>query len=151
MLVMASGIGGDIVVSPVFGSQEGVEHGYDTFTSKAAEGRGMSQEDLKKIASGRVWSGSQAFENGLVDVLGGLDTSIELAAEAAGIADEYTVRFYPKPKTTFEQLMDELSGQASMEYAKYKLGDMYPYYEVINKMERLKGVQARLPFDIIIK
>lgn len=131
--------------------QEGVEEGYDTFTAKAAEGRGMSQDDLKKLASGRVWSGTQAFDNGLVDMLGGLDKAIEVAAAAADIEDDYTVRFYPEQKTTLEQLMDELSGQASIEYAKYKLGDMYPYFEVINKMKTLQGQQARLPFDIIIK
>ena len=131
--------------------QQGVEEGYETFTGKAASGRNMSKEELKKLASGRVWSGSQAKENGLVDILGGLDTSIEIAAIAAGIEDEYTVRFYPEQKTTLEQIMAELSGQARMEYARYKLGDMYPYYEVVKKMEALDGIQARLPFDLVIK
>ncbi|MEO0333488.1 MAG: signal peptide peptidase SppA, partial [Bacteroidota bacterium] len=59
--------------------QNGIEQGYETFTSKAAEGRNMSVEQLKKVASGRVWSGTEALERDLVDVLGGLDDAVAIA------------------------------------------------------------------------
>src|SRR5690606_40231455 len=55
---------------------------YETFTQKAAEGRGMSLDDLKAVASGRVWSGVEAKQRGLVDVFGTLDDAVAIAAQA---------------------------------------------------------------------
>ncbi len=131
--------------------QNSVEEGYELFTSKAAEGRNMSIEDLKAIASGRVWTGTQAKENGLVDVLGDLDDAIAIAAEKAGIADDYKVRYYPQQKTALEELMEELEGSTQARLMKAKLGDMYPYAEMLEKVKSMRGLQARMLYEVEIQ
>lgn len=131
--------------------QKGVNEGYETFTTKAAAGRHMSVEGLKFLASGRVWTGIQAQENGLVDILGGLETAIEVAAVKAGVAEDYRLSYYPKQKTSLEQLLDELSGSMEAKISRQKLGDLYPYVDVVEKMKLLQGTQALMPFDINIR
>ncbi|MCZ6520303.1 MAG: signal peptide peptidase SppA [Bacteroidetes bacterium] len=130
--------------------QKDTEDAYETFTEKAAQGRGMTIEDLKKVASGRVWSGKEAFENGLVDELGGFDRSVEIAAEAAGIGDDYKINYYPRQKTFVEQIMSELSGGMEGTFLKLKYGELAPYIEKLKDLEKTKGVLTRLPFDIEI-
>lgn len=68
---------------------------YDDFTAKAAEGRGLSRERMDELARGRVWTGADAKENGLVDELGGLDHAIDLARKKAGLPDDAPIRNYP--------------------------------------------------------
>jgi protease IV len=131
--------------------QNSVEEGYEMFTSKAAKGRNMNIDELKAIASGRVWTGSQAIENGLVDVLGDLNDAILIAAEKAGIADDYKVRYYPEQKTTLEELMEELEGSTQARLMKSKLGDMYPYADMIEKVKAMKGLQARMLYEVEIR
>jgi protease-4 len=128
--------------------QENIERGYETFTTKAAQGRKMSVENLKKIASGRVWSGSQAKENGLVDVIGGLDVAIEIAAKKAKIT-EYQPKYYPIQQDFFAKL----SGKSKEEtLIREQLGEeTYLYYKTLQKIKNLQGVQARLPFDLVIR
>ncbi len=72
---------------------------YDTFIEKVAEGRGMEFDEVKQVAEGRVWTGEQALENGLVDELGSLSFAIDLAAEQAGFGpgDRYEIREFPDP------------------------------------------------------
>jgi protease-4 len=126
---------------------------YEIFTRKAAEGRGMSQDDLKKIASGRVWTGLQAKENGLVDVLGGLDDAITLAAKASG-SKEYKIRYYPKPKTLIDKLFE--SGEKEIFAPKDPIGELAGPSEKLllrqyNKLKEYGGVQARMPVEFSIK
>ena len=91
--------------------QQNVERGYDTFVTKMAESRGMTYDEIDAVARGRVWTGVDAHERGLVDVLGGIDRAIEIAAEKAGI-DSYTLDNYPKQKDIFQQLF--ASGNAQL-------------------------------------
>lgn len=81
---------------------------YDQFTSKAAEGRGMDVERLKELAGGRVWTGRQAEQKGLVDSLGTLDNAVQRARQLAGLDedDETDLLILPKPKNFFEQLFE---------------------------------------------
>ncbi|MEQ9439742.1 MAG: signal peptide peptidase SppA [Cyclobacteriaceae bacterium] len=132
--------------------QTNVEQGYETFTRKAAEGRDMPQDQLKSIASGRVWSGVEAKERNLVDVLGGLDTAIAIAVRNAELEeDDYRVKYYPEKKTFLEELMKELNQEVSTFVLKRELGDAYPYVQQIRQLQQMKGVQARMPYDIVIK
>jgi len=85
---------------------------YDTFLHKAAEGRGMTKEDMHAVAQGRVWTGVQAVENGLVDELGGLHDAIRIAAELANIS-EYKVDRLPERKGFLDQLLDEMANPDS--------------------------------------
>lgn len=85
-----------------------MEDTYEQFTSKAAAGRGMELEDLMKLAGGRVWSGRQARENGLVDEIGTLDDAIAAAQELAKMdTDEQPeLKILPEVKSFFEQLLE---------------------------------------------
>lgn len=128
--------------------QNSVNEGYEDFVSKAAENRNMTVEDLKKIASGRVWSGTQALGNGLVDKLGGLNDAIDLAVNAAGIADDYKIRYYPKQKNFIEQVKEEFSSDLESRFLKSKTGDLYPLIKQIKSLESLKGLQTRMLYEI---
>lgn len=131
--------------------QKQTEEGYETFTSKAAEGRSMSVEDLKKVASGRVWTGLQAKENGLVDVLGGFNDAVLLAAEAAGIEDDYATSFYPKLQSPFDEIMSKFVGGQQSKFLKNEYGILADEVKKIKHLQELNGIQARMPFDIEIK
>ncbi len=128
-----------------------VEEGYESFTGKAAEGRKMDIEALKKVASGRVWTGSQAKEIGLVDVLGSYDDAIKIAATKAGIEDDYMTILYPELKSEFEEIMSKLVGETEARFMKANYGNITPYLDQIKKLENYNGIQARMPFDVEIK
>lgn len=85
-----------------------VQNSYESFLNRVGESRGMSRDDVHLVAQGRVWTGSDALEAGLVDVIGGLDTALELAAQMAEIED-YSVVNYPKPKSLNEILFGSAS------------------------------------------
>jgi protease-4 len=127
--------------------QNMVNQGYERFTSKAAAGRKMDINKLKSIAGGRVWTGVQAKENGLVDVLGTLDDTIELAAKRAGIAQEYSVKYYPTPKSEIEMIMEKISEETHVDM-KEKLGILAPLLEQVNELTRMDRLQARMPYEI---
>jgi protease-4 len=131
--------------------QSRVEEGYDSFTSKAAEGRNMSIEDLKEVASGRVWTGSQAKERGLVDILGSYQDAINIAAAKAGIEDDYMTILYPELKSEFEEILAKLIGESEARFAKANYGDMAVYLDKIKNLGNYKGIQARMPFDVTIQ
>jgi protease-4 len=82
---------------------------YDDFTTRVADGRGLSLEKVHEIARGRVWTGKDALEIGLVDALGGLTKAIAMAREAADIPEDAAIRVkrFPRKKTAFESFMDE--------------------------------------------
>ena len=86
-----------------------VNNGYELFLTRCSDGRGISMEELDKIAQGRVWTGSTAKELGLVDELGGLDKALEIAIAKAGV-DAYTVMSYPKKEGFLESLMNTNPG-----------------------------------------
>ena len=81
---------------------------YTRFIEQAADGRGMTVEELERHAKGRVWTGSQAFERGLVDEIGGLDRAIEKAAELAGVESPRIQRI-PEAKGFLETLVEGFS------------------------------------------
>ena len=89
---------------------------YEDFVRKAAEGRGKTEEEIHEIAQGRVWTGKQAKEIGLVDVLGGLDIALSVAKANAGLKEDDEVQIFvmPKPKTFFEILVDDMEKNLSI-------------------------------------
>ena len=91
--------------------QRQIDATYETFVQRVADGREMSRDDVHAIAQGRVWTGRQAQDRGLVDELGGLRRALEVAKERAGIdADqEVTVIPFPRPRSFFETLNSELT------------------------------------------
>jgi len=131
--------------------QSSVEDGYETFISRVAEGRGMHPDSVRKVASGRVWTGTQAKARGLVDVLGGLDTAIGIAAAKIKAGEDYRVVYFPEKKPWFEELMLNFSDQVQVRILQSQLGEQYPLYQKIQKLKNYQGVQVRMPQDVVIK
>src|SRR5688572_111071 len=132
--------------------QQEVQRIYDDFTSKAAKGRNLPLPELQKVASGRVWSGIEAKEHGLIDVYGGLDDAITLAAKSANLkTGDYRVRRLPAQKSYFEQLMTNFSTETRISLLQAELGENYRYFEMVQKVKNLQGIQAKLPFELEIR
>jgi len=126
--------------------QKQTETVYDVFVKKCAESRGMTTEQIKALASGRVWTGADAVDNGLADLFGNLDTAVNIAAEKAGVGDDYKVRYYPAQKDPFTELLESLSGDMEAFYMHYKLQELYPLWKETQKLRNIQGIQARMPF-----
>lgn len=87
-----------------------IEATYLSFVDKVAQGRGMDPQAVEPLAHGRIWSGTDALDNGLIDELGGLDVAVRLAAERAGLGPDPQLAVYPEPKDFLQQLLEgELS------------------------------------------
>lgn len=123
---------------------------YDDFTSKVAKGRNKTQAEVDSIGQGRVWSGEDALQIGLVDELGDLNDAVAYAAQQAGISD-YSTKGFPKMKDPFEELMQDLTGQKQTAILQQVLGEDFRFYEEIQAVRAMKGPQARLPFAIEIR
>jgi protease-4 len=122
----------------------------DVFYTRCADGRSKTKEEIDAIGQGRVWTGKQALQNGLVDRLGSLDDAIKIAAERAQITD-YDVNSYPKIKDPFTRLMEELTGGGvQARFIKSFLGDeVYRNYMIANaKTTPADFVQAVMTLEI---
>ena len=128
--------------------QRYVNRGYELFTKRCADGRKVSQDSIKAIGEGRVWTGEHAKKIGLVDELGGLSKAIEKAKQLAKI-DDYTLMSYPAKKSFLDGLLENVSAES---YASAKMEDLLgEYYGMFNTLRHLnpKGnVQAEMPFKI---
>jgi len=123
--------------------QKNTMRSYDAFLTKAAEGRSMDKSELESLASGRIWTGDEALENGLIDLHGDLNDAIAIAAEKAGITDDYRIRVYPIQKPPLEELLLSLSGEYESQALAKKLDAFYPYFKSIETLAEMEGVQAR--------
>jgi protease-4 len=132
----------------------GIEEFYQTFLQKVADGRGMTVSQVDAVAQGRVWTGKQAKDKGLVDEVGGLDDAIAFAANSTGISS-YRIVNYPVYETSIEELLKGMSGfgfvEGKQEILKEELGEeLYKVMQQLKAVGTKKGVQARLPFEINI-
>ena len=129
--------------------QKGVNKGYQTFISKAAMGRGVTSEAINEVGSGRIWSGTQALDNGLIDVIGNYNDAVDLAVAMSGIEGDYRVVNYPAQKSMFEKILGsvttEIKGLNSMNNEV-----MAPYFRQIKSLQEMKGIQARMTEEFII-
>jgi protease-4 len=121
--------------------QAWLDHVYAQFTAGVAAGRGLSPEEVAKIARGRIWTGSDAKDLGLVDELGGLTLAFSLAKEAAGIAEEVRVRvkIFPAAKTPLDLLIAELRGEAPRSSEDVGVALVVGTLEALEPMQRLAG------------
>jgi protease-4 len=131
---------------------EGVEQIYKTFVAHVAQGRKMSFAQVDSIAQGRVWSGSQALKIGLVDKIGGLDDALKEAATLAKIKS-YKTQNFPEFEKDINDILENLPFAKSKEsFIKEELGEeTFRIMEQIKRMQSQKGVQAAMPFEIIIR
>ena len=134
-------------------TKEGVVEIYELFVDRVAKGRNIDNAKVKEIAQGRVWTGSQALENGLVDELGNLNDAVKYAAELANISD-YKTKNYPKYKKNFEDAFNNspLMKIDAASIIKKEIGAQnYNMYKQMKDFSELKGIQARLPYLLKIK
>lgn len=129
--------------------QNYVNNGYALFLKRCADGRGVTVEEIAKIAEGRVWTGSKAKEIGLVDELGDLDKAVAIAAQKAGLAD-YSVKAYPEEKPFVEKLMDTNKEDYMETMARETFGGYYNSIKFIRNIGNCDRIQARLPFELNI-
>lgn len=127
-----------------------VERGYETFTGRVAYGRKMDIAKVKEIAEGRVWTGEQAKELGLVDQLGNLQAAIKSAAKLSKV-EKYNTVNYPEPEPWFKSLLnDKKSGYLDAEM-RNMMGEYYTTFSLLQTIKTQDRIQARLPFEPNIK
>ncbi len=128
--------------------QKSVDRVYATFKQRVADGRGLTVEYVDSIGQGRVWTGINALDLGLVDELGSLETALAYAAEVAGIADEPSYKEFPKEEDPFEKFLKEFSANAKMWFIEQELGEEVRLYKEAMRFKEMKGIQARMPYII---
>ncbi len=128
--------------------QNYVNRGYETFLNRVMEGRGFTRDELHAIAQGRVWTGADALKIGLVDVLGGLEDALQIAAAKAGL-ENYSLTEYPVLKNPIEEFFNGLTGSVKTRLLKEELGDFYPTWNQIKNRIQQQGLMARIPYDLV--
>lgn len=134
---------------------QSIEHIYDVFLTRVATGRNMSKEQVNEIAQGRVWTGSDAKRLGLVDEIGNLDDAINEAAKLAKI-DDYKTVDYPRYETKFDNILGKMFGismfKSQDEIIKEYVGEeAFEMLDQVKTAKKMKGIQAILPYKLIIK
>lgn len=127
-----------------------IEDIYADFIGHVADGREMDVADVDSIGQGRVWSGADALEIGLVDELGGINEALALAAER-GEVEKYRIMSLPERKDPIQELIEELTGSMEVRAMKNKLGPLYPYFEQMEQLQYMHGYQARMPFTLELR
>lgn len=127
--------------------QQEVDDVYNVFTGRVAAGRKLTKAFVDSIGQGRVWAGETALRIGLVDTLGGLKDAIAIAAKKAGLKD-YKITSLPHQKEFFEEIMEDLSTEASL-----RLNSRYPaplsdLGEEVNSILKMRGIQALMPYKV---
>jgi protease IV len=130
--------------------QKMIDETYSTFVTRVSAGRKLPYEMVDQIAEGRVWSGTDANELKLVDVMGGISKAIELAAKKAHL-DHYKLVELPRIEDPFSQIMKELSGDVTEGIIRHELALNYKYFRYMKSLIGADRIQARLPFDISIR
>ena len=130
--------------------QSAIDRVYTDFVKRVSEGRKMTAAQVDSIAQGRVWSGIEAKQVGLVDEFGGLDKAIEIAVKKAKLSEHRVVNL-PDLKDPFEEIFKSMSGEASAYFMKQELGSNYQQYLDAKKALQYQGVQVRMPFTVEVK
>jgi protease-4 len=126
--------------------QNGVDSTYASFKSRVVAGRKLDPAVVDSIAQGRVWSGVQAKQLGLVDRIGGINEALACAARLAKIS-EYRLREYPEVKDPLTKLMKGLGAEVSLKMVKKELGVNFELYQQLKDAQQMHGeIQARMPF-----
>ena len=129
--------------------QKHVTETYDNFITLVSETRDLRKTFVDSIAQGRVWSGTDALEIGLVDELGGIDKAIAYAADKAGLTS-YSIKEFPKQEDPFEDLFKtETQEYYTKAVMKNNLGSSYKYLEAIENISRIEGIQALMPMVVV--
>ncbi|WP_293306946.1 signal peptide peptidase SppA [Pedobacter sp. UBA5917] len=123
---------------------------YSGFVSRVADGRKKSKAYIDSIGGGHVWIGTDAVQIGLADRIGSFNDAIKAAAKKAKLK-KYKVVEYPDVIDPWKSLMDEGTDKIKTYYTKQELGDNYFLYQQMKKVIASSGIQARMPFEAVIK
>ncbi|OQB29563.1 MAG: Protease 4 [Bacteroidetes bacterium ADurb.Bin174] len=130
--------------------QHYVNDGYELFVKRCADGRDMTTDQIKVIAEGRVWTGEEALKNGLVDVLGGIDEAVAIAANKAGL-EAYQIREYPAKEDFATKLMKSMTSELETKWMKAYLGDQYQAVRYLKEAREMQGIQARMEYEVVFR
>jgi protease-4 len=130
--------------------QKAIDRIYEDFITKVATTRHKTTAEIDSIAQGRVWAGTDALRIGLVDVLGGMDKAIEIAAKKAGLK-EYKITSLPDLKDPLQELMKSFGTSMKEQMLKAELKENYQTYHNMIKLMNMQGLQTRMPFEIVIE
>jgi protease IV len=120
---------------------------YKDFVSKVAQGRKMDYTVVDSLAMGRVYSGTQAMENGLVDGIGGINDAIEMAATMAGI-ENYRIYELPKKSSPISFIFENFGANVRNMILKNALGDEYSIYQKAQYIREMNGVYMLMPYEL---
>ena len=130
---------------------------YDDFVNKVAEGRQKTYDEIHQIAQGRVWTGQQAKELGLIDWLGGLDTALAIAKKHVSFSHDEPIEIItlPKPKPLLEILMEDFEANLQVPLNRhisvpYSLAKSIPNFHLIQLLAH-EPMATIIPFDIEIR
>lgn len=126
-----------------------VDEVYHTFMSRVADGRGMDVSEVDSIGQGRVWTGAQAKEIGLVDDIGDINRAIAAAANKADIKDYRLVK-YPVSKDPWESLFSTGKKKIHTYIMNNSMGEYAKYLETIKSVTENSGIMAKIPYTIEI-
>lgn len=126
-----------------------VDKVYDDFITHVSLGRGMGKMRVDEIGGGRVWSGTDAIDIGLVDTMGGLNDAIQVAAKMAKL-DNYRLVNLPVIENTLDKFLKSITDDVKANILQSELGEEYNYLQLYKRILRMKGVQARLPYVVDI-
>ena len=130
--------------------QNGVNHIYDSFITKVADGRKKTKAQVDSIGGGHVWIGTDAVKLGLADRLGSFNDAIKAAAKKAKLTD-YKVVEYPEKIDPLKELLNSAKDKISVYYAQKELGENYLLYKQMQKAMANTGIQARMDYEVSIK
>ena len=130
--------------------QNEIEAFYKSFVEIVAEGRAMTYDEVDKIGGGHVYSGADALKIGLIDDFGGLKKAIAVAAEEASLEDFRIVKL-PKIEDPFQKILNDLTGNSKVKLLEKELGKNYIYYDELKSLQEMTGIQARLPYRLVVK
>ena len=123
---------------------------YTTFVKRVDQGRELNFQQIDAIGQGRIWSGTDALEIGLIDKLGGLNDAVEIARNMAGLDEKYRIVELPKLEDPFQKLLKEFTQGVSQRSIRKQLGQYSEYYLILDRMINNQGILARMPYDVSV-
>ena len=130
--------------------QAEVNNIYKTFTQKVANGRHKTPEFINNIGQGRVWTGAEAIQIGLVDRLGNINDAVKSAAKKAGLK-EYKLVDYPDQKDPLKELFDDSADKVRTYFTKQETGENDNYYQKMQSVPKTTRIHSRTPYEVVIK
>ena len=127
--------------------QTDVNHVYDSFITRVADGRKKSKAYIDSIGGGHVWIGTDAVKIGLADRIGSFNDAIVAAGKKAKLSD-YKLVEYPQKIDPIKSLLEDATDNVRVYYAKKEFGENFLLYQQMKKAITNAGIQARMPFEI---